>query len=302
MLRKTRIADKIRNHDFLYQAAFYGYTFLPQQMQFIKTYLIDRHFSKQYDFKSIRKYKNIHNGELCFVVGTAPSLQMADLELIKNYTAFSCNSIVLAFDKTDWRPSYYGVQDRGVNKLRDKIMAHQNEFRDILVGVTSADETPDIGCPAVNYILQRLDHSKRGIKHCYKATSRADKYLYDGYSIVYSMLELAMYMGFRDIVLLGVDCDYSSKNAHFIEYTKDRDQNASIKMYKAYECIRKFAESRGIRIRNASRGWKLDVFECVRLEEILQNKREKDQNMSVCDTEYHNDSGISACKKGCFSG
>lgn len=269
MFRKTRLADVVRNNNFLYQVAFYVYTYLPQQIQFIKTYLFDRHFSKKYDFQSIKKYKNKHRGERCFVVGTAPSLRMEDLDLIQSYASFSCNSIVLAFDKTSWRPTYYGVQDNGVNKLRDKVIEHQNEFEQIFVGVTSSKKTPDIGCPAANYILHLLNHSKKGTRHCYKATSQADRYLYDGYSISYSMLELAIYMGFKEIILLGIDCDYSLKKAHFIEYTDDRDLNASIKMYQAYECIKVYADQKDVKILNASRGWKLDVFECVRLEEVL---------------------------------
>lgn len=269
MLRKTRIADKVRKNDILYQIAFYGYTYLPQQICFMKRYIFDRFFSKKYNFRSIKKYKNKHKGESCFIVGTAPSLQAGDLELIRDYPAFSCNSIVLIFSQVDWRPTYYGVQDSGVNKLSEVIKQYEKELSEIFVGVSTAKETPDIGCHAINYILQRLDHSKRGIKHHYKATSHADKYLYDGFSITYSMIELAMYMGFDEIILLGVDCDYSPEKAHFIEYTSDRDLNASIKMYQAYECIKKYSEKKNIKIKNASRGWKLDVFECVQLEDVL---------------------------------
>ena len=74
-------------------------------------------------FAAIKKMENIHIGDRCFIVATGPSLTMSDLELIKDEIAFGMNSITKIFDKTDWRPTYYGIQDRQVyEKMEGSIL------------------------------------------------------------------------------------------------------------------------------------------------------------------------------------
>ena len=50
-----------------------------------------------------------------------------DLELIKDEYTFAMNSISLLFDKTDFRPSFYGCIDEGVfEKMKDSIMKYDS--------------------------------------------------------------------------------------------------------------------------------------------------------------------------------
>ena len=57
-------------------------------------------------YKNIRKFKNIHAGERCFIVATGPSLTYEDLDKIKNEITFGVNSICLSYDKTDKMHEY----------------------------------------------------------------------------------------------------------------------------------------------------------------------------------------------------
>jgi hypothetical protein len=45
-----------------------------------------------------------------------PSLKIGGLEKLKNEITIRMNSICLAFEETDWRPTYYGIQDKGIYK------------------------------------------------------------------------------------------------------------------------------------------------------------------------------------------
>ena len=54
-----------------------------------------------------KKYEN----KRCFIVGNGPSLNIADLESIKNEITFGFNRIYYMFDKTDWRPTFYCSED-----------------------------------------------------------------------------------------------------------------------------------------------------------------------------------------------
>jgi uncharacterized Rossmann fold enzyme len=61
--------------------------------------------------KKLKSFKDIHKGKRCFIIGNGPSLKMEDLDKLKNEYTFAANKIYLAFEETDWRPTYYCIQD-----------------------------------------------------------------------------------------------------------------------------------------------------------------------------------------------
>ena len=63
------------------------------------------------DDRKVIGLKDIHKGGRGFIIGTGPSLQIEDLDLLKNEVTFACNKIYLAFNQTEWRPTYYSVLD-----------------------------------------------------------------------------------------------------------------------------------------------------------------------------------------------
>lgn len=266
------VLRKIKDNPVIYAIYYWLYVNIPRRIK-LKISQLFNLGNKERNYDKIKQYKNNYVGERCFIVATAPSLAMEDLNLIKKEYSFGVNSIVLAYDKTDWRPTFYGLQDKGAyERLEDKILASRGEIQEMFCGVSIDALSPNVKCPCCYYRLDLLDHDKRGTKHANKCDKNVEKRVYDGHSITYSMIEIAMYMGFKEIILLGVDCDYSGKQMHFATYTDNKVLNASENMYKSYCVMRKYAEEHGIKIMNASRGWKLDAFECVKLEDILEQK------------------------------
>ena len=64
-----------------------------------------------------------------------------------------------------------------------------------------------------------LNHNWSHKKYHSKFSDNAFEVVYSGYTITYSLIQLAVYMGFKEIYLIGVDCNYSSnKNNHFKDY------------------------------------------------------------------------------------
>ena len=55
----------------------------------------------------LRKYKDIHRGERCFIIGNGPSLKQLDLTLLKNEYTFGMNRIYMAFEEMGFSTSYY---------------------------------------------------------------------------------------------------------------------------------------------------------------------------------------------------
>lgn len=221
-------------------------------------------------YESLRKIRNKHQGERCFIVATGPSLTVRDLEKLKNEVTFSMNSICLAFNETEWRPTYYGIQDIGVfNKLEQYIESLKNECIFIADVVANKKRVPD------NYYvfpLNYLNHMSPHKRYQTKFSDDAFAVVYDGYSITYSLIQLAVYMGFNEIYLLGTDCNYSSDMHH---HFKDYDHvdptflSAGKKMTSAYKEAKKYADRHDLKIFNATRGGKLEVFERVNLDFIL---------------------------------
>jgi hypothetical protein len=110
-------------------------------------------------------------------------------------------------------------------------------------------------------------------------------------SVTMMALYAAIYMGFKEIYLLGCDHDWIlhlNASTHFYDerehalnrggynewfapgldtYFKDY-----LQLWKQYRAVGQIAERRGIRIVNATRGGLLDVFPRVELESLLVQK------------------------------
>lgn len=225
-------------------------------------------------YKKLLNFKGIHNGERCFIIATGPSLTMEDIESLKNEKTISMNSICKLYDKTDWRPTYFAVQDNLVfESLQEIIRAHKE------VPVFISDNIPSKFKREKEWIEFPTDtkyHSYDILRKKYYAKFSDDAYdiVYDGYSIAYSCIELAVYMGFKEIYLLGADCTYLGEKEHFVDSgVEDRSRKyATPKLIVGYEKVKEYADSHGIKVYNATRGGVLEVFPRVNLEDVLKEK------------------------------
>ena len=86
------------------------------------------------------------------------------------------------------------------------------------------------------------------------------------------MIEIAVFLGFKRIYLLGADCNFVPNGQnHFIEHGQV-DANISTaadRNINSYLAAKEYASKHGVTIVNATRGGKLEVFPRQNLEEIL---------------------------------
>ncbi|EKN69388.1 hypothetical protein BABA_10021 [Neobacillus bataviensis LMG 21833] len=236
----------------------------------IKRFLRIMGISRKGRYEKLKELKNKHTGERCFIVATGPSLTINDLEKLDHEFTFSMNSICLAFQETDWRPTYYGIQDIGVfNKFEKYIEELDVECKFISDFISKQKPIPD---DSFIYPHHLLNHTIPHPKYRTKFSDDAFAVVYDGYSITYSLIQIAVYLGFKEIYLLGADCNYASNmNHHFKEYgiVDPTFLSAGDRMISAYLEAKKYAEKNNIKIFNATRGGKLEVFERVNLDEVL---------------------------------
>lgn len=243
-------------------------------------------FEKTKDGKNLKKLKNIHLNKRCFIIGNGPSLIPEDMDVLNlnNEITFGFNRIFYIFDKTEWRPSYYITQDEKMIKgcIEDLNNIDVNK-KFIPINLKWYHE---IKLDNVNYFF--LDYVG-GNKEIPDFSDEISKKIVAGATVVYSAVQMAIYMGIKEIILLGIDHNFNKsidKNGNILidknirdyfcdEYNLDKDDlyipnlDNSIKTYIA---IDKYCEARGIKLYNATRGGKLEVFERVNFDDIKFDK------------------------------
>lgn len=228
-------------------------------------------------FEWIKDYKNKYNGKRCFIVATGPSLTIKDLDMIKDEYSFGMNTCALALDKTEWRPTFYGIQDEYIyEKLETSLNSMAASYLPevfISVSIMQKFSTPE---RFKTFPLHYLDHKMFHIKGFGKYKFSDDCYacIYDGYSITFSLMQLACYMGFKEIYLLGCDCNYNQEKKHFIEsgHVDPKYTVMGNKMIYGHYMFKEFADKIGVKVINCTRGGMLDVYPRKSLDDIIDRK------------------------------
>ncbi len=232
--------------------------------------------------KILRNLYNTHKGERCFVIGNGPSLTAVDLDKLKSEICFGTNRIYHIFDQTQWRPDYYCAQDYNILIQDGKNISrykYRKKFIPIIKGLCYKKIKKAVW---VNLI------SKDFYPDLPEFSKDISVSLTDGYTVTYSCIQIAAYMGFKEIYLLGVDHNYSvekapdgriishgAKKDHFSDDDKVANIPEVFKSALSYEAAEKYAKTHGIKIYNATRGGKLETFERVDFDTIVARRIEK---------------------------
>lgn len=230
--------------------------------------------------KDLKEFKNLYKDQRCFIVGNGPSLTSEDLEKLKDEITFAANKIYNIFEQTEWRPTYYLVQDpTTLVNIRDRVQEVGTKKKFVSI---SAKLAASFDCDDCVYFYLNKDN------YPYKKpffSEDISKEIFEGYTVTYSSIQMAAFMGFKEIYLLGVDFNYSmtkNLNGEIIknegvnnyfggskkETEPDSMPNLEYNML-AFKAAKSYADNKGIKIYNATRGGKLEVFERVNLDEIL---------------------------------
>jgi hypothetical protein len=245
----------------------------------IKKILREKRFYKKNAYEKLRQLKNIHMGERCFIVATGPSLTIQDVEKLKNEVTFSMNSICLAFNETEWRPTYYGIQNVDVyNKFEKQIEKLDAKCIFVADVIAKQKKIPD---NFYIFPLHLLDHKSYHKKYNTKFSDNSFAVVYDGFTITYSLIQIAAYMGFEEIYLLGADSNYSKNTSHHFKDYGIADPfyfTAGERMISAYKEAKNYTNNSNLKIFNATRGGMLEVFERVNLDKVLSKNKNKNKN------------------------
>jgi hypothetical protein len=154
--------------------------------------------------KSITCLKNAHKGERAFIIGNGPSLLNCDLSKLKDEYTFGVNSIFLNYENMGFHPTYYVVEDVYVGEDRAKEINQYTGPKYKFFG---------------NYFKYCLNNNPDtlwlNIRFRYddypgfpNFSTNAARQVWVGGTVTYICLQLAYYMGFTEIYMIGFDHNY----------------------------------------------------------------------------------------------
>jgi len=223
---------------------------------------------EEYQNLEFRKFHNLYRDkQRCFIVATGPSLTMADLDklLEKQEFCFSVNSMCKI--ETKWKPDVYVVSDgKFFSENQEAIRDYQCPIKFL----------PD---DAIEFWEQKREgeyQMHRDSIDAYDVMEFSEditKIVNTQGTITVGCIQIAVYMGFKEIYLLGTDCNYTigSYNNHFGGDGKpDLIDHSISSMLKGYQMCRDYADKHDLKIYNATRGGMLEVFERVDFDSLFE--------------------------------
>lgn len=227
----------------------------------------------------LRKLENKYKNERCIIAGNGPSLNRTDLTLLKNTYVFGTNRIYLIGDRLDIN-FFVSVNPFVIKQSKEDIIKIKalkflnSETFDLFKSNNHSD-----------IIFFKCTNDKNFYHYPYNG-------IYQGWTVTFVCMQLAWFLGFSDIVLIGVDHSFSTKGeAGKLVISKGDDSNHFCPNYfgkgfawqlpsleiseESYKIAKKYYEENGGRIVDSTVNGKLEVFDKIELKKALNMKKIK---------------------------
>lgn len=141
-------------------------------------------------------FRNRHLDERCVLIANGPSLNAMDLGFLRRETVIGMNKIFLGFKKFFFYPKYYVAINRKVIEQSWQQIAAMN-----CVKFIGSRGQQIISEGALTYHLETRDPYAR---FCHDVT----KGVHEGWTVTYAALQVAFFLGFKEVVIIGMDHRY----------------------------------------------------------------------------------------------
>ncbi|MCD7954224.1 MAG: hypothetical protein LUG93_00395 [Lachnospiraceae bacterium] len=266
--------------------------------------------------KDNEKYKNLYKGKRCFVLGNGPSLNSVDFSALSNEYTFTVNQLSRRADFDKLKTNFHiwvdtlffdlnsdNAADMELLEVMKKVKTEGNspvnffkwEAHRMIEQYNLADELN------IQYIAEvRYDDRSSILKRNVDFT-RTIPWME---SVTCYAICLAVYMGFKEIYLLGCDCtgfiniasskmkqaensvyayNISSNEKERLErmFNKRRirdELNAYVGLFDEYEVLGQYCKKNGVLLCDATDGGLIDCLPKVDLENVLFEKIKNNEN------------------------
>jgi hypothetical protein len=147
----------------------------------------------------LAELKDSHRGERCFIIGNGPSLRETDLSLLKNEYTFGMNRIYLLFPELGFSTTYF----LSVNSLVIEQCAE--DIRKLTIPKFLPWRARNLIKPAEDLTFLYTTYTSP------KFATNAAHRLWEGATVTYVALQLAYHLGFQQVILIGVDHNFTTQ-------------------------------------------------------------------------------------------
>jgi len=241
--------------------------------------------------EKLRELKKARTSDRCVIIGNGPSLNKTDLSLLEDVDTFAVNGFFLKSEELGWKPTYYVVEDHLVAEDRARWINGLKGSKKLFPAYLA-------------YCLQEDDETiffdhrpRKSYPHGFDFSEDASINTYAGCTVTYTCMQLAHYLGYKEIYLVGVDASYqlpgdvkqdSAYGTSVLDMESDdpnhfhpdyfgkgfRWHDPQVdKMLEAYAEARRVTDKSGRRIYNATIGGKLEVFERRAFQDVFSKVR-----------------------------
>jgi glycosyltransferase involved in cell wall biosynthesis len=240
------------------------------------------------DYDKIAAFKDRYKGERCFIIGNGPSINNTDLRKLKNEFTFAVNGIFYKKEDMGFDPTFYVVTDSAVMKENtEAIKAYKSEFK--FFPTLYRSRHPE-EAHVQFFLLNRGYYERSGQNFCVPRFSfDPARRIFCGQSVTLTNIQLAYYMGFREVYLIGMDFNYVIPASAIVKgeliTSTEEDPNHFHPMYFGpgktwkdphlnriqigYQYARDIFKADNREIINATKGGKLEVFRRVEYDSLF---------------------------------
>jgi hypothetical protein len=166
---------------------------------------------------NINFYKNIHKGKRCFIVANGPSLLKTDLNLLANEITFGLNRIYLNFSVSSFRPSYFvAINELVLEQFSSEIQRlEMPKFLNWNKRIYFRNQDSKLLFLKPKMVIN--DFFQEDIT----------KPMVFGATVTNVALQIAYFMGFSQVIIVGMDHDFKDKGTPSKIETRnsERDEN-----------------------------------------------------------------------------
>lgn len=218
--------------------------------------------------RRIEALRDTKKGERCFIIGNGPSLRSTDMSRLRSENTIGMNRIYLMFEEIGFQTTYY----LSINDLVIEQCA--SDIQELKMPRFVAWRSRKWLQPEDNLFFLYTTYTGR------KFGRNAAGRLWEGATVTYTALQVAYFLGFQEVILVGVDHNFSTKgtpNTTIVSQGDDPNHFSPAYFGKgfrwqlpdletseeAYVMARQAYEGAGRRILDATIGGKLEVFSKV---------------------------------------
>lgn len=228
------------------------------------------------------RLRDRHRGERCFIMANGPSLAKVDHAKLKGETTFGLNRIYLMADLMRVPPTYYVC----INELILDQFHHE---------IAQLTMPKFVNWNRRGYFIDTRQNAyflrvRLGLRDAFWPNIKDP--ISSGGTVTYAALQIAYYMGFGQVIIVGLDHSYQTRGTPNRTTVRGAEQDLDhfdpdyfpkgtkwqppdlLRSELAYALARQAYESASRQVVDATLGGKCDVFERSNLDELFERNGE----------------------------